>query len=204
MKKILIIALFLIQSFALFAKGSNTTYESPIFFIDYNTLDFTHNLTDIDTSEYLSKLNASIKLPIAKSIKNNNIRLGYLDFNNDLFEYNFQINYTLKLKIGAYNIKIDSPKSKTYYSGFITGIAIPIGVYTLMPTSSTYTSYFIGGWNYPTIDFILGRMVKTQVINLFGKTEDLSIAFILNNNLSYLDQNLIIKSTIGIELGVFF
>ena len=68
MKKILIVALFLIQSFSLFAKGSNTTYESPTFFIDYNTLDFTHNLTDIDTSEYLSKLNASIKLPIAKSM----------------------------------------------------------------------------------------------------------------------------------------
>ncbi len=203
MKKTLLIALFLLQSVFLFAQENASPYEIPNLLIDYNSLTFIDDLTDFSSS-FLADMDFSIKLPVIKNTQNKNIQLGCLELNNKISIDDYSSRSSLILLLSAYNIKIDSPESENSYSGLITGVAVPISFYGLLQAEDTYKSTFIWGWDHPSVDIILGRMVKTQVENLFGYTEDLSIALMLNNNLSYYKERLMIRSTIGIELGVFF
>ncbi|MGD1819895.1 MAG: hypothetical protein ACPKOI_08465 [Pleomorphochaeta sp.] len=203
MKKTLLIALLLLQSVFLFAQENDSPYEIPELLMDYNSLTFIDNLTDFSTS-FRAEMNFTMKLPVIKNVQNKNIQLGCLELNSDMARDDYSSIYSLALLLGAYNIKIDSPESDTSYSGLITGFAIPLSFYSLSEEDGSYRSLFIWGWDHPSVDIILGRMVKTQVENLFGYTEDLSIALMLNNNLSYYKERLMIRSSIGIELGVFF
>ncbi len=203
MKKTLLIALLLLQSVFLFAQENDSPYEIPELLMDYNTLTFDDILTN-SSSSFRAKMNFTMKLPVIKNVQNKNIQLGCLELNSDVARYDYASTYSLTLLLGAYNIKIDSPESDTSYSGLITGFAIPLSFYGLSEEDGSYRSLYIWGWEHPSVDIILGRMVKTQVENLFGYTEDLSIALMLNNNLSYYNDRLMIRSSIGIELGVFF
>jgi hypothetical protein len=203
MKKTLLIALLLLQSVFLFAQENDSPYEIPELLMDYNTFTFNDILTN-SSSSFRTKMNFTMKLPVIKNVQNKNIQLGCLELNSDVTRADYASTYSLTLLLGAYNIKIDSPESDTSYSGLITGFAIPLSFYSLNDLDGSYRSIFSWGWDHPSVDIILGRMVKTQVENLFGYTEDLSIALMLNNNLSYYYDRLMISSSIGIELGVFF